>query len=230
MRIAILSDIHGNKFALEAVLKEIKRKKITKLFCLGDIVGYYYHPSDIFRILKSEGATIILGNHEQLLFDALDDVIKVDSLREKYGSGHRIAIETLLSSEVQELRKKNHSHNEIINDTCLSFFHSSPFSRDAYIYPDSSKDILEKCNTESKYTFIGHSHYAFIAKLSHTTLVNVGSVGQSRQRGGVASWCLLNLENNVLEMQSTPYDIYPLLDLVDKYDPDIHYLSTILKR
>jgi hypothetical protein len=66
--------------------------------------------------------------------------------------------------------------------------------------------------------------------MSKGFLVNVGSVGQSRKRGGIANWCLLNLKNRVIEMQSTPYNVNSLLNLVNKYDPDITYLSSILKR
>ena len=51
--------------------------------------------------------------------------------------------------------------------------------------------------------------------MSKGVLVNVGSVGQSRIKGGIANWCLLNLNNGVIEMQSTPYNVNSLLNLVN---------------
>jgi predicted phosphodiesterase len=51
MKIAIISDIHGNYDALKAVLKDIKKLKIDKIYCLGDIVNYYYEPHKCINIL-----------------------------------------------------------------------------------------------------------------------------------------------------------------------------------
>ncbi len=230
MRIAILSDIHGNIFALQAVLKEISKKKVDKFFFLGDLTGYYYHPKDVYNLLLENQAFMILGNHEQILFDCIDGIINPEDIRQRYGSGHRIALEQFSTSEIESLRELTESHTEILNGTKLSFHHGAPFDKNFYLYSDTDKEILTKCDSDALFTFVGHSHYPFVSKLSKTTLVNVGSVGQSRQMGGYASWCLLNLNNNVLEMHSTPYDVTPLLSLVSKYDPEIIYLNNILKR
>jgi predicted phosphodiesterase len=78
--------------------------------------------------------------------------------------------------------------------------------------------------------FIGHSHYPFIYKSSNTLLVNIGSVGQLRSKGGDASWGILNTENGTVELKITRYDVRPLLEEVKLIDPDITYLSEILKR
>lgn len=230
MRIAVLSDIHGNAFALDAVMHQIQRMQIDRVFFLGDLMGYYYHPKLVYQKLKELNATMILGNHEQLFFDCLDGKISTDQLRIRYGSGHIMAKEQFSFSEIKELQKLHKHHLETIEDVSIACFHGSPFDKDFYLYPDTDQEILKKCYTGADFTFVGHSHYPFIAQIPNGLLVNVGSVGQSRKIGGVANWCLINLNNRVIEMQSTPYNVNPLLDLINKFDPDINYLSSILKR
>lgn len=230
MRIAVLSDIHGNAFALEAVVNKIKYLQIDRVFFLGDLMGYYYHPKMVYQKLQELNATMILGNHEQLFFDCLDEKISIEQLVTRYGSGHKMALEQFSAAEVTELRDLPYQHNETIAGVSLSFYHGSPFDKDFYLYPDTDDKVLKKCDTGVDLTFVGHSHYPFISQLPNGLLINVGSVGQSRLTGGIANWCILNLNNRVIEMQSTPYDICPLLDLINQYDPEIAYLSCILKR
>lgn len=230
MRIAILSDIHGNVFALNAVMKEIHQMQIDRVYFLGDMVGYYYHPKEVFQKLQELKATLILGNHEQLLFDCLDGKVEANFLRTRYGSGHKMALEQFSIAEIEVLRSLPEQHIETLMGISIACFHGSPFDKNFYLYPDADQSVLSKCVTNADFTFVGHSHYPFVAQLPNGTLVNVGSVGQSRKKGGLASWCVLNLENRIIEMQSTHYDVKPLLDLVEKNDPTILYLSSILKR
>jgi len=230
MKIAVLSDIHGNSFAFDAVIKRIQQSQIDRVFFLGDLMGYYYHPKLVYQKLQELNATIILGNHEQLFFDCLDGEITEDQLRIRYGSGHKMALEQFSTAEIAELRKLPNYHRETIEGVSIACYHGSPFEKDFYLYPDVDQDYLHKCNTGVDFTFVGHSHYPFITQMSHGILVNVGSVGQSRKIGGIATWCLINLKNRVIEMQSTSYNVNHLLDLVEKFDPDISYLSSILKR
>lgn len=230
MKIAILSDIHGNIFALDAVIKEIHKKNVDRVFFLGDLMGYYYHPKQVYQKLLELKATIILGNHEQLLFDCVDGKIQLDQLRNLYGSGHRIALEEFTTSEIEILRCLPESHIEIIEGVSIACYHGTPFEKNFYLYPDTDREIFSKCDIGVDFVFVGHSHYPFIAQLNNSTLINVGSIGQSRVAGGIASWCLLDLRQRVIEMQATPYSTKVLLNLVEKNDPDIVYLSKILKR
>jgi len=230
MRLAILSDIHGNIFALDAVLDKIAQARVDRIIFLGDFTGYYYHPKEVFDCLNKMGATMILGNHERMLFDCADGIIDAEVLRQKYGSGHKLALQKFSTSELDQLRNLPEFHLETLNDFSIGYFHGSPFDNDFYLYPDASPSILSKCDVGIDYIFVGHSHYPFITQLDHGILINVGSVGQSRVLGGIASWCLFDVESGELEIQTTHYDTELLLKLVNQYDPDIVYLSKILKR
>ncbi len=230
MKVAVLSDVHGNIFALEAVLEKIKQIGVDRIIFLGDFTGYYYHSKVVFDRLIELDATMILGNHDHMLFDCADGILDAEVLRQKYGSGHKLALKQFTTSELDHVRKLPDFHLETINDFSIGCFHGSPFDSNFYLYPDASTETLAKCDMGIDFIFVGHSHHPFIAKLGHGKLVNVGSVGQSRITGGMASWCLVDLNRGELDLQSTYYDTQSLLRLVDQYDPDIDYLSKVLKR
>ena len=82
MKVAVISDIHGNFDALVVVLEKAKSENVTHLLILGDIVGYYYHPEKIMDLLSQWSFDIIKGNHEKILEDLMID----SSLNESYGS------------------------------------------------------------------------------------------------------------------------------------------------
>ena len=231
MKIAVLSDIHGNSYALEAVLEEAKSKDISHLLILGDIVGYYYYPEVVLDMLSEWSYDLIKGNHEKILEDLVHDRTIADTLRLKYGSGHKCAIEKLNQSQLLDL--KNLSDVKTVERCGLSFLmcHGSPWSNDYYIYPDSTKRILQQCDSkEHDFVLIGHTHRAFAVKNEHSVLINPGSVGQSRDVGGKASWCIINTENSSFSFVSTVYSIDKLLIDIEAKDPDINYLKEVLKR
>lgn len=69
MKIGILSDIHGNLEALEAVVKEIDNQKVEQVICLGDNIGYGPDPDGVVQLLRDRNYQSVLGNHEFALFD-----------------------------------------------------------------------------------------------------------------------------------------------------------------
>ena len=69
MRIGLLADIHGNGHALKSVLKSAKEKKIKKLLCCGDYIGYYYEPNKVLSQLNEWDWQGVSGNHEAMLKD-----------------------------------------------------------------------------------------------------------------------------------------------------------------
>ena len=76
MRIAILSDIHGNLPALQAVLEDAKKQRLDHYFILGDLIGYYYDNRRVIEILNEMPATIIMGNHELLFLQCLENKVE----------------------------------------------------------------------------------------------------------------------------------------------------------
>lgn len=231
MKIAVISDIHGNYDALVEVLKKAKKEKVEHLLVLGDIVGYYYHPDKILHLLSEWNFDIIKGNHENILEDLIADQKLGESIRLKYGSGHQEAINKLTNQQLNFLSGLPETKSLQINEMSILMCHGSPWSNDFYIYPDCENETLLKCDSkEHDFVLIGHSHYAFIVKNANSILINPGSVGQSRQTGGMASWAIINTINGCFQLLTTDYNVEKLLNEVEEKDADIKYLAEILKR
>ncbi len=231
MKIAIISDIHGNHNALVEVLKKAKKENVEHLLVLGDIVGYYYHPDSILRLLSEWSFDMIKGNHEKILEDLIENHELGESIRLKYGSGHQEALNKLTEEQLDFLSDLPETKSIQIDGISLLMCHGSPWSNDFYIYPDCESEILRQCDSkEHDFVLVGHSHYAFAIKNENSVLINPGSVGQSRQMGGKASWAIINSQNKCFQLLTTDYNVGELLNEVEEKDSDIKYLSEILKR
>ena len=193
MKIAVLSDIHGNSYALEKVLEAAKEAGVERIIVLGDIVGYYYYPDKVLELLADFSFDIIKGNHEVILQDLEEQKIDPLKLQQKYGKGHLIALEKLDRKTRKWLYSLPFQRSLEIGSIRLQMNHGSPWNYDEYIYPDADIEILEKCNsTAHDFVLIGHSHYSFAYQCTNSILINVGSVGQSRRKGGIAEWTIID--------------------------------------
>lgn len=231
MKIAILSDIHGNSFALKKVLNEAAKLKVEKLLILGDLVGYYYDACGVFDLLDVWNKHIIRGNHEDMLQQLIDPSFNADSIKKKYGSGLEIALKTLSSERLNSIKDLEAVERVSFNNLNILIAHGSPWNTDQYIYPDADEELLNRCDSpDIDFVFIGHTHYPLIYRSHHTLIINPGSVGQSRVCGGVADWGILDVTNGVYSPQHTVYDTSVLRTIVRDTDPDVPYLYDILNR
>jgi len=221
MKIAVLSDIHGNHIALRAVLDAAKKERVSRLFVLGDIVGYYYHPDKVLEMLKDWELDMVKGNHEVMLLATGE---QAEDIKKQYGSGIEIAKKIV---DVKMLNNLLFTKDVEVDGLKFKLCHGSPWDFNKYVYPDSPEDVRNRCK-EKDYDFvlIGHSHHAFI----DGKLVNSGSVGQSREQGGVADWVLIDTENESAELQEEKYDPSELIEEVKKKDPGVQYLHKVLLR
>jgi putative phosphoesterase len=230
MKLAILSDIHGNYSAFMEVITVCKKYNIEKLLLLGDQVGYYYESEKIYNELMSWNYLAIRGNHEEILLDYINrDNNFRNGIDKKYGS----SIKQLIGNKkIIEITQNLPSINSIrIDNINILMCHGSRTDAGKYLYPTEKKEILEaELDEQYDFIFIGHSHYPFIYSNGKSTLINVGSVGQNRVAGGVANWGILDTSNCVFSPMSTPYDTFQLIEMAKQNDSEIEYLQKILKR
>ena len=231
MKIAVISDIHGNYDALVEVLKKAKKEHVEHLLVLGDIVGYYYHPDKVLELLSEWSFDIIKGNHEKILEDLILDSNKGASIRKKYGSGHQEAINKLSKKQLAFLKDLPETKSVKFDEIAILMCHGSPWSNNYYIYPDCENEIIKKCDSiKHDFVLIGHSHYSFAIKNANSVLINPGSIGQSRQIGGKASWAIINTQNSCFQVLTTEYNTDKLINEVEQKDIEKKYLTEILNR
>ena len=231
MKIGIISDIHANQYALTEVLELFEKKKVKKIFILGDIVGYYYGTKEVLKIIKEWDCDVIKGNHEEILSKLYSKKLSENEVTTKYGSGHINSIKSLSDSELFYLFNLPHKIYRQYNDKKLFFCHANPWLGNEYIYPDSPKVLLNRFS-EYKFDFIffGHSHYPFSFSINNTICINPGSVGQPRDIFSLSSCGILDIENFVYTNYKVPYNKKILIEEIRNNDPDNNYLQLVLNR
>jgi len=223
MRYLILSDIHANLTALEAVL-ETAEGRWVKAVCLGDLVGYGPDPDAVIDRVRSLGALTIRGNHDK----AVSGVADGDEF-------NPIARAALLWTR-GHLRPDNREYLEKLPRGPMSagefsIIHGSLHDEDEYVFaPALAIDSL--ANAPTPVMFFGHTHiqggytlrgdqvevlhfrpaggqqFATLTIENGTTyLLNPGSIGQARDGDARAAFAIADLENNSVEFWRVPYDI-----------------------
>jgi putative phosphoesterase len=232
MKIAILSDIHGNIFALKAVLKQMKRLKIDLVFVLGDQMGYYKNVVEVYNELDKWNHYIISGNHERIFSKyLLVDKAFNDLIDTKYGTCYSYYKKSFNPDLINRIKSLKDEMSVTIDGYKFLLCHGSPIEKDHYIYPDTDKVVLKDCldaALDHDIIFNGHTHYPMVFSKNNKKLINVGSVGQSRTTGGIANWGIFNTKNGIFAPQNTPYCISELKNTLK--DESNKYLTDILSR
>ena len=207
MKIAFISDIHGNYYALKAVLKHINKLKITNIYCLGDYLNYYYDPDKCIDLLIKNKVNCIKGNHEEIFFQTLKG-FNIPVYKKKYGNSVELNLKKLKKHHINFLKSLKKSKRIKINKLDLLLSHGTPWDIDCYAYPnmdDSLKDRMSKYKAD--YIFLGHTHIPMNIKINKkTTVLNPGSVGQPRNRCNNACWLLFNTKDHKTDFMQTKYD------------------------
>lgn len=242
MKIALLSDIHGNADALESVLKEIKKEGISILLIAGDFIGYYYEAAAVFRLLRDFQVIACKGNHEDYFEEWIKgNQEKQDTLLKQYGHSFAIGSSELMRDEIEWLLNLKHPVPCIFDEKKIILSHGSPWDQNLYLY----ENTISQYHSEFKrfalsydLVIIGHSHYQFSIKLENLLVVNPGSVGQPRSGQleqvnhgqGRAQWAILCCQSGNIELKTTFYPIYKLISQIEKYDNNLAYLKNVLLR
>ena len=220
MRYAIISDIHANLEALQAVLAEIDRLRVDAFYCLGDLVGYNANPNECIAIIREHGIRSVMGNHDSRAagLEHADDFnpYAADAIR---WTRERLSPENtaFLRDLPRELQ---------IGD--LMLFHGSLHDTDRYIL--YRKDILDnflllrQVPGSPRLGLYGHTHVPMAVSLAGETphleeesvvmlqeersyLINPGSVGQPRDGDPRAAFCVYDGAERTVTFHRVRYDV-----------------------
>ena len=219
MKVAVVSDIHSNRQAFEAVLEAVAASDAAELWCLGDVVGYGADPDACVELVRRHVAVCLAGNHDMAVVGELsmDDFTVGASVAAQWT---REVIAPANLAFLAELRPQGHEGK-------VSLYHASP--RDPVWEYVLSALLAELCldTQPDRICLIGHSHVAssFVrhegepatgepcregAELDLSQgewLLNPGSVGQPRDGDPRAAWLLLDLDANTASYRRTSYDV-----------------------
>jgi len=217
MKLAIISDIHANYEALDAVLQDIENKNVDQIICLGDIVGYGPDPMRCVTRIQSLGCPVIRGNHDH---DAANDRV-LDNLNDTA----RLSLEWTRNqlSQAQRDWLGNLPFSRRVGRFAIT--HSSLDEPEAWHYIRDLSDAERCLNLQNvPLCFIGHTHLPgfFEQKggIVHTSrpgshvldddskiLINVGSVGQPRDGDMRASYVIFDRVKRTVDFQRVDYEV-----------------------
>lgn len=203
MRIAVLSDIHGNLVALEAVLRDVAGRSVEDLLHLGDLVGYGPRPDEVVDRVRREGITGVVGNYDlavchpdveegraRFLKPSLSEVGRRTYLwtRERVRDETRAFLKALPAQlRVQE------------GEVDYLFTHASPERPNEYLLPETPAERLRELFDASGADVLvsGHTHLAGAREVDGRLLLNPGSVGKPKDGDPRASYLVLDTENGL---------------------------------
>ncbi len=219
MRIAIISDIHGNLEAFETVLADIEKQQIHQTISLGDNIGYGADAEAVMQLLIAQNISSVLGNHEWACINK-----KVYRwYKREVKESLNITMASLSDSTIDHLKKMPMN----LNTRKAYYVHGFP--------PDSTRHYLHQISNDQitktmlalpcRVCFIGHTHKLKLVCLKEKSLqispidyeriqlnqedrfiVNVGSVGQSRDGDYRAKYIIFDTTENRLMVRKLNYD------------------------
>lgn len=225
MKVALISDIHANLEALEAVLAAIAAEGVDLIIHLGDLVGYNANPNECVALIREQKILCVAGNHDRAVLDS--------RLAQDF---NLLAYQALIWSQEQlhPEHKKFLEHLPLTLIVAGQFLacHGTPDSPDTYISLHfQGKRVLNQLRRELaplKICFFGHTHRRALwcrdprGKVSQLPiadgaipldpechyLINPGSVGQPRNRIPLASYAILDTDTYSVRFHLVPYDIH----------------------
>lgn len=212
MKIAIISDIHGNILALKAVLKDIEEQHVDRIYCVGDLVGYAPFPNEVINLIKEKSIPTVMGNYD----DGIGYQRFICRCEYKNAEAEALGHESIVwtkkhtSEENKEfLRKLPKEIRVSIAGKRLLLVHGSPNRLNEYVTEEISKDYASEliALADTDILICGHTHLPFSMVLKDKLLINVGSVGKPKHGDPHAIYALLSFTRNVtIEFRKVLYD------------------------
>lgn len=218
MKAAIISDVHSNLEALLVVLKDIKKRRLKSIFCLGDLVGYGANPNECIDLCLKESKLTVAGNHDWAAIDKTDissfNPVAAEAIKWTRGKINTEGMKKLRGLELTQ---------QVDN---LFLVHATPMNPVKWGYLLSLEDFEKEFkHFDQQICFIGHSHvpvavyrddngycdlvrdnpFPIVAKRRY--IVNVGSVGQPRDMDPRACYAIYDGNNNSIEIVRLDYNI-----------------------
>ncbi len=205
MRVAVISDIHANLIALEAVLKDIEQENCEHIICLGDLVLAGPQPKETLVFVRQQNWTIVQGNTDKLIVDYGQDIIGM--LKENYPVMANALVDDInyiTEDDKKFLEELAPMISADIDGVKILFVHGSPRANNENILPGRPLDEIEEiiADTEADLILCGHTHIPCGYQTNKKqTVVNVGSVGRPMTPSPLACYVVVDSENGIFNVR-----------------------------
>lgn len=190
MKIATISDIHGNLYALMRVLEDIEDQKVDLIVCLGDLVGYGPHPNETIALIKRRNIACLKGNYDASVVDGSFTYIRETSINsfslpwtvDELRAINRYYLDNLPTSMVLEFNGKK-----------IRFVHGSPNAINEYLLETGENTEKIMAELEEDILVCAHTHMPSVKEFGNKLFVNDGSIGKPKIGRPNSTYCILDI-------------------------------------
>lgn len=210
MRIAVISDIHSNIYALEEVLKDIENRNVDLTVCLGDLVGYGTHPNEVIELIRKKNILTIMGNYDDAVgFERMVCGCDYPDPKDAENAGISLgwSIDNTKEENKRFLRMLPKEAVLTFEDRTFRFVHGSPRKINEYLKENSkeAEEVMGEINHDI--LVCGHTHIPYFKRYNDKMLINSGSVGKPKTGRPDANYIIIDSDDELkVEIIHVPYD------------------------
>lgn len=231
MKIAILSDIHGNLHSFSKGIELLEIEKVEYIIFVGDVCGYYFDSTLIIdKLLTFKNFYGVRGNHDEMFLNFLKfkNIDSINKYTEKYGDSFKFFNIKTTKVHIEFLERLPYINEFSIDNISFMVFHGGP---DDYlnqqIFPDNDFKFLDKIS--ANVIILGHTHYRILKKTHNKLVINPGSLGQPRD-GKVSSFVIFDTKTFEAKFIDVNYNYLELYKGIMKMEKQPDYLTQVLLR
>jgi putative phosphoesterase len=211
--VAVITDIHGNLAALEAVLEWIDGEGVERIYCGGDLVGYGAFPNEVCALIEDRGIPTIYGNYDYAIARDLDDCGCAYINEHDRELGQQSVAWTLEHTNARAkdfMRELPFELRFRVGEIPVHLVHGSPRKVNEYLFDDKPASLYERLAAaeEDRALVFGHTHKPWVREYGGVLFVNCGSVGKPKDGDPRAGFVVLEDAGGQLDVtfQRIEYD------------------------
>lgn len=218
MKIAFISDIHGNAIALDAVLNDMKKQEIDKIYVLGDLCYRGPEPKRSLELIRSLNTEVIKGNADEWVVRGVHEGEVPEKALQMMTAERKWIVSRLEPSDVEYLEGLPTRIHCEINGTSIHGFHATPDSLFDVVLPNAEDRVLESrlmSSQDAQIYVYAHIHKPYIRYINGRVIMNIGSVGLPFDGIPKASYGLIQIEEGKqsTSIQRVDYDVEEVVRL-----------------
>lgn len=204
MRIAVIADIHSNVYALEEVLRDLKKRNVGLTVCTGDLVGYGTRPNEVIDTLRKENILTIMGNYDEAIgnFKIICGCDYPDPQdAQKAAMSMHFTGEETTNENKEYLRNLPREATFTFNNKTIRFVHGSTRVINEYLKENSKEAEEVMGDLVEDILVCGHTHIPYAKYYGDKLLVNAGSVGKPKTNRPDANYVIIDIEDSSVKVE-----------------------------